>query len=64
VADKLIIILKRYGWVPGMAIPTAAMAEYEAEQELARGGLAVKKKKKPRVSKRKALPQSSPNSSM
>jgi hypothetical protein len=28
------------------------------------GGLAVKKKKKPRVSKRKALPQSSPNSSM
>jgi hypothetical protein len=28
------------------------------------GGLAVKKKKKPRVSKRKAFPQSSPNSSM
>lgn len=43
VGDKLIIILKRYGWAPGMAIPAAAMAEYEAEQELARGGFAVKK---------------------
>jgi hypothetical protein len=41
--DKLISILKRYGWAPGMAIPAAAMAEYEAEQELARGGFAVKK---------------------
>jgi hypothetical protein len=41
--DKLISILKKYGWVPGMAIPAAAMAEYEAEQELARGGFAVKK---------------------
>lgn len=41
--DKLISILKKYGWAPGMAIPAAAMAEYEAEQELARGGFAVKK---------------------
>ncbi len=41
--DKLISILKKYGWVPGMAIPAAAMEEYEAEQELARGGFAVKK---------------------
>jgi hypothetical protein len=41
--DKLITILKKYGWAPGMAIPAAAMAEYEAAQELARGGLAVKK---------------------
>lgn len=41
--DKLITILKKYGWAPGMAIPAAAMAEYEAEQELARGGFAVKK---------------------
>jgi hypothetical protein len=41
--DKLISILKRYGWAPGMAIPAAAMEEYEAEQELARGGFAVKK---------------------
>jgi hypothetical protein len=41
--DKLISILKRYGWAPGMAIPATAMAEYEAEQELARGGFAVKK---------------------
>jgi hypothetical protein len=40
--DKLITILKKYGWAPGMAIPAAAMAEYEAEQELARGGLAAK----------------------
>jgi hypothetical protein len=40
--DKLISILKKYGWAPGMAIPAAAMAEYEAEQELARGGLAAK----------------------
>jgi len=39
--DKLISILKRYGWAPGMAIPAAAMAEYEAEQSFARGGLAV-----------------------
>lgn len=39
--DKLISILKRYGWAPGMAIPAAAMEEYEAEQEFARGGLAV-----------------------
>jgi hypothetical protein len=39
--DKLVSILKRYGWAPGMAIPAAAMAEYEAEQEFARGGLAV-----------------------
>lgn len=41
--DKLISVLKKYGWAPGMAIPAAAMAEYEAEQELARGGFAVKK---------------------
>lgn len=40
--DKLVSILKRYGWAPGMAIPAAAMAEYEAEQEFARGGLAAK----------------------
>ena len=46
VADKLIIILKRYGWVPGMVIPAATMEEYEAEQELARGGLAVKRRKR------------------
>jgi hypothetical protein len=39
--DKLVSILKRYGWAPGMAIPAAAMEEYEAEQEFARGGLAV-----------------------
>lgn len=26
--DKLITILKKYGWVPGMAIPAAAAAEY------------------------------------
>jgi hypothetical protein len=39
--DKLISILKRYGWAPGMAIPAAAMEEYEAEQEFARGGFAV-----------------------
>lgn len=44
--DKLVSILKRYGWAPGMAIPAAAMEEYEAEQELARGGFAVKRKKK------------------
>jgi hypothetical protein len=44
--DKLISILKRYGWAPGMAIPAAAMEEYEAEQEFARGGFAVKRKKK------------------
>jgi hypothetical protein len=39
--DKLISILKRYAWVPGMAIPAAAMAEYQAQiapQEYARGG--------------------------
>jgi hypothetical protein len=42
--DKLITILKKYGWMPGMAIPAAAMEEYKAEQELARGGLAVKRK--------------------
>jgi hypothetical protein len=40
--DKLITILKKYGWAPGMAIPAAAMEEYEAEQEFARGGLAAK----------------------
>jgi hypothetical protein len=40
--DKLITILKKYGWAPGMAIPAAAMEEYEAEQELARGGFAVR----------------------
>jgi hypothetical protein len=40
--DKLISILKKYGWAPGMAIPAAAMEEYEAERELARGGLAAK----------------------
>ena len=40
--DKLISILKKYGWAPGMAIPAAAMEEYEAEQEFARGGLAEK----------------------
>jgi hypothetical protein len=39
--DKLITILKKYGWAPGMAIPAAAMAEYEAQQSFARGGLAV-----------------------
>jgi hypothetical protein len=44
--DKLVSILKRYGWAPGMAIPAAAMEEYEAEQEFARGGFAVKRKKK------------------
>lgn len=29
--DKLVTILKKYGWVPGMAIPAAAMAEYQAQ---------------------------------
>lgn len=30
--DKLVEILKKYGWVPGMAIPAAAMAEYQKGQ--------------------------------
>lgn len=29
--DKLIEILKRYAWVPGTAIPAAAMADYEKQ---------------------------------
>ncbi len=29
--DKLVTILKRYGWVPGTAIPAAAAADYERE---------------------------------
>jgi len=36
--DKLISILKRYGWVPGMAIPAAAMTEYEAQYGPQQGG--------------------------
>ncbi len=29
--DKLISILRKYGWVPGMAIPAAAMQEYQGQ---------------------------------
>ena len=29
--DKLVEILKKYGWVPGMAIPAAAMMEYQQQ---------------------------------
>lgn len=28
--DRLVEILKKYGWMPGMAIPAAAMLEYES----------------------------------
>lgn len=31
--DKLIEILRKYGWVPGAAIPTAAMYEYQKTQQ-------------------------------
>jgi hypothetical protein len=46
--------------------PFAVMPQGYAVRRFDKGGpaFAVKKKKKPRVSKRKALPQSSPNSSM
>lgn len=30
--DKLITILRKYGWVPGMAIPAAAMQEYNGKE--------------------------------
>lgn len=30
--DKLIEILKKYGWVPGMAIPAAAVYDYERQR--------------------------------
>ena len=29
--DKMVEILKKYGWVPGMAIPAAAMMEYQQQ---------------------------------
>jgi len=32
--DALVQILKKYGWVPGMAIPAAAMMEYSGEGRL------------------------------
>lgn len=31
--DKLVEILRKYGWVPGAAIPTAAMYEYQKAQQ-------------------------------
>jgi hypothetical protein len=31
--DKLVEILRKYGWVPGAAIPTAAMYEYQKMQQ-------------------------------
>jgi hypothetical protein len=31
--DKLVEILRKYGWVPGAAIPTAAMYEYQRMQQ-------------------------------
>lgn len=34
--DKLISILRKYGWVPGAAIPAAAMQEYQASQQTPR----------------------------